>query len=173
MRSIVLLLLTAASFAQSAHPGFSHVRRDGQITLDASVKRVFPLFGPLNEAKWAPGWQPLIKYRGNTDLGMVFTTNSSPHPATWIVSLYDENSHSIQYTVVFGDDHVEQLDISCQAASAAETRCHIGYSMTALTDSARDAVENYTQEKHEQRIAHWQMAINHYLETGTRINRHE
>jgi len=75
--------------------------------------------------------------------------------------------------VVFADDRVEQLDISCQSASAAESRCTIGDAITALADSARTGVENYTQERHEQRIAHWQIAINHYLETGTRIKRHE
>ena len=172
MRSIVLLFVVAG-FAQSATPGSEHVRRTGQITLEGSVDKVFPLFGPVEEAKWAPGWEPSIKYGGNAELGTVFTTGLSPHPAIWIVSGYDRNTHSIQYTVVFAEDRVEQLDISCQAASAAESRCDIGYGMTALTDSARGAVEAYTQDKHERRIAHWQMAINHYLETGNRITRHE
>jgi hypothetical protein len=173
MMWIVLLLLTTASFAQSVHPDSSHVHRDSQITLAASVETVFPLFAPMNEGKWAPGWQPMIKYRGNTDLGSVFTTGSTPRPAIWIVSLYDENSYFIQYTVVFAGDRVEQLDIRCQPSSAAESRCNIGESITALTDRGRAAVDKYTQQRHEQRIAHWQMAINHYLATGSRIKHHE
>jgi hypothetical protein len=175
MRSIVLLLFVAAGFAQSVKPASAHVRRTGQITLQGPVEKVFPLFGPVDEAKWAPGWEPSIKYGANAELGTVFTTDSSSpsHPATWIVSRYDGKAHDMQYIVVFPEDRVVQLDIACQSGNAGETRCDVTYAITALSDSAHPAVERYTQEKHEQRIARWQMAINHYLQTGARIEPHD
>jgi hypothetical protein len=171
MRLLVLLLLVAAGFAQSTKP--VHVRRAGQITLRGPVDKVFPLFGPVDEAKWAPGWEPSIQYGGNAELGTVFTTHSSPHPATWIISRYDGKAHSMQYTVVFPEDRVVQLDIACQSGNGDETYCGVVYAMTALSEAGRPGVEHYTQERHEERIAHWQMAINHYLQTGKRVEPHE
>ncbi|PYY15734.1 MAG: hypothetical protein DMG61_06310 [Acidobacteria bacterium] len=173
MRVFLLLLFVVAGFAHNAKPEFAHVRRSGQIILHGLVEKVFPLFGPVEEAKWAPGWEPSIKYGGNAEAGTVFTTASKPHPATWIVSRYDGNAHVMQYTVVFPEDRVVQLDIACQSGIVGETRCEIAYAMTALLASARSVVEGYSQEKHEERLAHWQMAINHYLQTGRRIESHE
>ena len=173
MRSLVFLLFVASVLAQNARPESARVRRVGKITLRASVDKVFPLFGPVEEAKWAPGWEPSIKYGGNAELGTVFTTDGLPQLATWIVSRYDGKAHDMQYTVFFPEDRVVQLDIRCQPASVNSTSCEIAYAITRLTEVGRTAVESYTQEKHEQRIAHWQMAINHYLATGTRIEHHE
>jgi len=173
MRLLVLLLFAAGCSAQNAKPEFAHVRRAGQIVLHGPVARVFPLFGPVDEAKWAPGWEPSLKYGGNAEVGTVFTTVAASHSATWIVSRYDDEAHDMQYTVVFPEDRVVQLDIGCHSGNAGETRCDVTYTMTALSDLARPAVEHYTQEKHEERIAHWQAAINHYLQTGTRMDHHE
>lgn len=172
MRSTVLLLFVAVIFAQTAKPGATRVRRSGEITLRGPVERVFPLFGPLDEAKWAPGWEPSIKYGGNAELGTVFTTNASPHPATWIVTRFDAASHSMQYTTVFPEDRVVQLDIACQPFDHGDTRCEVGYAITALNNST-SSIERYTQERDAERLAHWQLAINHYLETGERIGPHE
>ena len=173
MKSMMLLLFVAASFTQITHLGSSHVRRTGHITLHGAVEKIFPLFGPLDEAKWAPGWEPSIKYGGNAELGTVFTTETPTHSATWIVTRYDGKSHDIQYTNVFPENRVVQLDIGCRPEKTTETLCDIAYAMTALNESGRQAIEHYTQEKHEERIAHWQMAINHYLQTGRRISPHD
>ena len=170
MRLFLLLLFVATGFAQSVRP--AHVRRTGQIVLQGRIERVFPLFGPVDEAKWAPGWEPAIKHGGNAEVGTVFTVDS-PHAATWIVTRYDVKAHDMQYTVVFQEDRVVQLDIGCQSGNLSETCCDIAYTITALSDSGRQVVEHYTQEKHDERIAHWQLAINHYLQTGKRIEPHE
>ncbi|HWC16485.1 MAG TPA: hypothetical protein VG498_05700 [Terriglobales bacterium] len=172
MRPIVFLLFLVAGFAQSAPQESAHVRRTGHITLHGSVDKVFPLFGPTDEAKWAPGWEPSIKYIGNGELGAVFTTGGSPR-TTWIVSRYESKAHDRQYTVFFPEDRVVQLDVTCRALSAGATSCEIAYALTAITAAARQAVGSYTQEEHDKRIAHWQLAINHYLETGTRIEHHD
>jgi hypothetical protein len=173
MRLMVLLLFVAVGYAQSVQRRPTHVRRIGHITLHGAVERVFPLFGPLDEAKWAPGWEPSIKYGGNAESGTVFTTESSTHPAIWIVTRYDAQSHDMQYTTVFPEDRVVQLDIACHSGNASETLCNVAYAITTLSDLARPSIERYTQQRHEERIAHWQMAINHYLQTGTRIAPHE
>ena len=173
MKLLTLLLFLAGGFSQDAKLGSAQVRRTGEITLHAPLEKVFPLFGPVDEAKWAPGWQASIKHGGNAEVGTVFTTDASGHQATWIVSRYDEERRAIQYTVVFPEDRVVQIDIECQFRNANETRCQIAYVMTALSEAGARTVNQYTQEKHDQRLAHFQMAINHYLQTGKRIGSHE
>ena len=113
-----------------------------------------------------------MMYGGNAEAGTVFTT-ALPHPATWVVPRYDSKAHDIEYIVVFPEDRVVQIDIECQFRNANETRCQIAYVMTALSEAGARTVNQYTQEKHDQRLAHFQMAINHYLQTGKRIEPHE
>ena len=173
MKLFALLLFVGSGFPEHANLGSAHVRRTGEITLHASVEKVFPLFGPVDEAKWAPGWQPAIKHGGNAEVGTVFTTDGSGNQATWIVSRYDGQQRIMQYTVVFPEDRVVQIDIECQSRNANEARCSVAYAMTALSEAGRQRVDHYTQEKHNERLAHWQMAMNHYFETGTRIESHE
>src|SRR5438067_506149 len=124
MKLLTLLLFVACCFSQDANLGSAQVRRMGEITLHAPLEKVFPLFGPVDEAKWAPGWQASIKHGGNAEVGTVFTTDASGHQAMWIVSRYEEERRAIQYTVVFPEDRVVQIDIECQFRNANETRCH-------------------------------------------------
>jgi hypothetical protein len=45
--------------------------------------------------------------------------------------------------------------------------------LLAVAPSARQAIERYTEERHHERLTHFQMALKHYLKTGTRIAHHE
>lgn len=172
MPLVLILIFVGLGLAQSSRPAPpTHVMRSGDITLHGSVDKVFPLFGPVEEMKWAPGWEPSIKYGSNSEPGTIFTLDD-PHPMTWVLSHFDSKSHMLQYVVV-GSDRVMEIDIDCHASGSAETKCNFTYSITALLPSAQQAVENYSQEKHAQRLMHLQMAINHYLATGRRLAHHE
>jgi len=140
--------------------------------LHGSIEKVFPLFGPVEEEKWAGGWEPSIKYGGNAEEGTVFTT-LDPHPATWVLDRYDAKAHAIRYLIVSPELRVVQIDINCQAAGKAETRCEVSYTMTALSDLGETLVGNYAQSNHDHRIRQWQIAVDHYLQTGTRTAHHE
>jgi len=173
MQSVALLVLSALMLTQIvASAKSTHVRRTGQITLHGSIERVFPLFGPLEEEKWAEGWKPAMKYGGNSEEGTVFTT-IDPHLATWVLDRYDVKAHAIRYVIVAPELRVTQIDIGCQAEGAVETRCEVTYTMTALSDLGETLVENYTQSHHEHRIQQWQTASDHYLQTGIRMVHHE
>jgi hypothetical protein len=49
------------------------------IVLRASVAEVTPLFGPVREAEWAPGWTPHFLHlpEGAQREGIIFTTSAS------------------------------------------------------------------------------------------------
>ena len=173
MQLLLVLAFAAIGLVQSSAPTpLTHVTRSGEITLQAPVERVFPLFGPIDESKWAEGWEPSIKYGSNSQAGTVFTIDD-PHPMTWILTRFESQSHRLQYVIVTQNDRVMQIDVGCRAAGDTETLCSVAYSLTALAPSAQPAIENYTEERHHERLMHFQMALNHYLKTGTRITHHE
>ena len=85
------------------------------ITLNGPMKKVFPLFGPIEEMKWADGWSPEIVFSnsGGVEKHLVFKTE--PHHAheetdyTWIVSRYEPERAHIEYTV-FTNEHIRKFN---------------------------------------------------------------
>ena len=174
--------LTIASFAAllagsflapgpEAQPAL-HVEQSATITVAAPVDKVFPLFGPVEEARWADGWAPVVLYQGKHMEGTVFTT-SAPHEAFWVLALWDETGHRVRYAEVVPGRYVVQIDVACRAASASETRCEVTYAFTSLGKDGDGFLQQYTRERHAERIAHWERALNHYLQTGELLRGHE
>ena len=67
------------------------ITKSATIILNADITAVFPLFGPIEEKKWAEGWNPKILHPENTliEEGMVFVTISSAEKETeslWAVT---------------------------------------------------------------------------------------
>ena len=149
-----------------------HVDLSGAITLHAPVERVFPLFAPVEEAKWAEGWAPVILYQGKNREGTVFTT-SGTHQAVWVLARWDEAAHAVHYESVVPGVHVSHIAIACTAAGAQETRCTVFYSLTSLGGAGDDLIAQWSQQRHRERLASWERAINHFLQTGRRLPHHE
>lgn len=167
----VLALATFAGSGPQAQPAL-HVERTAAITVAAPIARVFPLFGPVEEARWADGWAPTVLHQGKDMEGTVFVTRA-PHAAFWVLALWDEGAHRIRYEEVVPEHYVVQIDIACRAASASETRCEVTYSYTSLGADGDAFLQQYTAEHHVQRIGQWERALNHYLQTGERLPGHE
>ena len=154
------------------------VARASTITLDGALARVFPLFGPIKEKVWAEGWNPVILVGdpGRVEEHMVFRTQSGHSEdagqATWIVSKYDPEISLIEYTV-FTQERIWWICIECRAREADEsTDAFIKYTYLGLNEQA----SRYNDEALERMFRHdlkdWEMAINHYLRTGTQL-RHD
>lgn len=164
-------LLAVASVAGPPQPAL-HVERSATITVAAPIDKVFPLFGPVEEAKWADGWAPDVLHQAKEMEGTVFVTRS-PHPAFWVVALWDGAGHHVRYDEVVPDHYVVQIDVACRAGSASETRCQVTYSYTSLGPDGDAFLQQYTSEHHARRISQWERALNHYLQTGERLRGHE
>ncbi len=65
----------------------------------------------------------------------------------------------------FKDDVV----IRVRAADAGRSSATVRYEYTGLDANGLVLVDEYTSGKHEERVAGWARAVNHYLETGTRL----
>jgi hypothetical protein len=144
----------------------------------APPERVFPLLCPVREADWVPGWQYRLIYSesGVAEGGCVFITpNEDGSETTWVVTDYDPASFRIAFAWVNPGLAAAQIRISLSRrsggnASLDETSAHIQYAYTGLSIEGNREVERYDQQWFGHKMQSWEAAINHYLQTGRRID---
>ncbi len=136
--------------------------RRGSFHIHASIDVVFPMFTPEGEKAWAAGWNPeyVAPADGKTTPGMVFRTQHSG-PKTWVMTTFDPQQHRAEY-VNFGPDLVVQVKVTCRS-DAEGTVADVTYVHTGLNESGNKLVDDYTQERHEKQMLHWQQAIDEVL----------
>ena len=153
------------------------VSKTSTITLNASLERVFPLFGPIREIEWAEGWQPELVYgpAGSVAEHMVFKTQAHSHGEpdyVWTVSKYAPDQALIEYTV-FTPERLWTITIQCwQAAAAPTTQAEITYTYTGLSEHGNVLNARALQAMYAHDLKDWEAAINFYLETGKRLTHH-
>ena len=147
------------------------ISRTSSITLNASLKTVFPLFGPIEEKKWAYGWNPQIIFSSTNKLEqkMVFKTGQKEKVETdsiWVVSRFLPQQALIEYTV-FTFDKVWWITIQCQKEiSNQTTRAKITYTFTGLTEKGNASIIKHLARIYAHDLKDWEEAINYYLKTG-------
>ncbi|MFQ6087966.1 MAG: hypothetical protein ACE5K0_03580 [Candidatus Methanofastidiosia archaeon] len=153
------------------------ISRTSIITLNAPLKRVFPLFGPIKEKEWAEGWNPEIIY-SNTNLleeYMVFKTKSHGHGEPnyiWIVTKYMPEQPLIEYTV-FTTERLWCIAIKCsENTTNQKTEAEITYTYTGLTEKGNAINEKALQVMYSNDLKDWEEAINYYLKTGEKLKHH-
>jgi hypothetical protein len=146
-----------------------------QITLNGGLKTVFPLFGPVEEAKWAPGWAPNLVF--STDNAIeehtVFTTKAH-HPQevdyTWVISKYAPESAQVEYTV-FAAERLWWISIHCsETIDGAHTVAEICYTFVGLTDKGNMMNKHILTAMFAHDLKDWEEQINYYLESGQQKN---
>ena len=103
-----------------------HAENKGSFFVPFPVRRVFPLYGPVEEAKRAPGWEPQWLYPSRAsaqasvpERGWVFITGeNSEKKKLWYLQKADFFQHEISYTVYWPDLMVYRIDVG--AASSVE-----------------------------------------------------
>ena len=148
--------------------------RTATMRLEGAIQEVFPLFTPIREKEWAPGWDPQPVWPANGDVveGMVFTVDETPGRVFWVVTHYDPARHSISYANVLPGQTLNRIEITCKAAGTNETDCTVRYAFVGLSDEGNKFVEMHTEEAYAAKMQHWVKAINHALRTGKTIEGH-
>lgn len=137
----------------------------------AAAEKVFPLLCPVREADWIPDWKYRLVYSktGVAELGCVFTTpNNDGSETTWVVTEYDPVNRRIAFAWVWPRMIATRLSIRLEPG-AAETKSHISYEYTALSEAGEREMEGYGEEWFAAKMNGWESAINHYLRTGQMI----
>jgi hypothetical protein len=145
---------------------FSHTQI---LTLDSTIDQVFPLFGPLEERRWAHGWNPTVLYSESAlgdSAGTVFTSNLPGEPETvWYVVQFDSIQHLVEYVRVTPGHKIALVRVCCDALPDERTSAAVTYAFTALSDAGNCELAHLERD-HPSSVQHWQHAINHYLRTG-------
>jgi hypothetical protein len=154
---------------------YERISCNATIQLNAPIEIVFPLFGPVEEKKWAYGWNPEIIYSKNksAEQHMIFRTkgrNEGESFYTWIISNHDPNQYLIEYTVSTSN-RVWFITVSC-AEKDKQTVASITYTFTNLTDEGREFNRTALDKMYAEELKDWERAINYYLATGEVLVEH-
>jgi hypothetical protein len=163
---IQLILLLGALNAGSASPApLVPVRLTRSYTqqLDAPPGVVFPLLGPVQEKKWAHGWDPAFVYPpgGADERGCVFTTGGGA--TVWILTVFDEPSLRVEYVHVTAGVRVAELHITLAAEGATGTAAVISYTWTGLSARSNEFIEAHRGPLFEAGMREWESGFNAYL----------
>ena len=164
-----LLLQSTMNSFQARRVSRSHL-----IILNDEPGKIFNLFTPEEEKKWAPGWDfiPLYPEEGTVEKNMMFTTTGHDHAkqdALWIVCNYKPLSFCIEYLRIEPGIKIGKIEVVCDEAGNGKTSVMVKYTYTSLSDEGNLFLDSFTEEFFSEYISFWEKAINHYLRTGEMI----
>jgi len=152
---------------QASAIGPVRISQTRTIVLGGTPDEVYPLFGPIREKEWAPGWDPTIIYPigAPVEVHMVFTARShGADESTWTISTYDPDHGFIEYTV-FAPGRLWTITIRCGTGQAdGTTRAEITYTYTGVTDEGRRLNEAALVRIFHRDLKDWEEQIDRALD---------
>jgi uncharacterized protein (TIGR00369 family) len=142
----------------------------GRIRLNGPVERVFPLFSPVGEKSWVPGWDPELLHPPGASWrdGLIFRTAEDSGPAVWIVSDLDVATHRVTYHRVEPSLYVARIDVTCEEVSAGVTDVSTAYTFVGLSEEGNRAISAMTALEYEAKMTRWTTWLEHHLKGGAR-----
>ena len=170
MHAFPLLTLLARGIASSSQteetgkPALAHTHNEFHFTVQAPYEQVFPLFGALEEKKWAKTWEPQFIHPSpaHDERGMVFTREHNGMSSVWTCTAFDEAAGYVQYVNVVKDTMVTLIEIHLTKAGTSETHVSVVYERTALRPEANEQVAQLAKGDANSG-PDWSEAINGYL----------
>jgi len=137
-------------------------------SIEGTPEEIFPLYCPVKEADWCPGWDPEVVYSesGLVEPDCVFVTRDGEAESTWFVTVQDPERSFVEMIKHTPGVTFVKLRISLQPISARLTHATISYSYTSLSTAGDKILEEFTGENYKTMMAAWESAMNHYLKTG-------
>ena len=136
------------------------ISQSGELRLRGPVEKAFSLFTPKGELLWIPTWKytPVYPPNGETEQNRVFYTEDGAN--TWTLAHYDPPNRSIY--VFMNTNVVVRIEVTCRAASPAETIMRITHTWTALTDQAHNLFP--TDDAYKLKMENWKTWLDEYAE---------
>jgi hypothetical protein len=138
-------------------------------TADLAYPLAAPLFGALEEQKWAEGWKPVFIYPNPAadQEGAVFRVEHPGNSSVWTTTVFDLPGGHVQYLVVLNNIVLTRIDIRLSRNGAEKTDVSVLYERTAIDPSANDVVRGLAKQD-AGHADEWRDAINAY---GARLTR--
>lgn len=149
----------------------NRVKRSYTQFLAAPPAGVFPVLCPVREEEWVPGWEPelVISGSGVAEEDCMFVTPADPAAAIWIVTRYDRAAHELTMYKVTPGHTVGRLDVALDSDGKGGTEAEVSYEYTSLGPAGDAFLDDFTEEWYRGFMQGWELALNHYLETGEKI----
>jgi hypothetical protein len=157
----------------SAEMAGNRVRHSYVQTIHAPADWVFAILEPVEEVKWAPGFEYRWVYARNGEHaqsgqeGDVFVTQhhsglGSHGTAVWVITRRDAKERRVQFVRFIPDFQVTQIDIHV-VPDGRGSKCEVIYTYTALSEKGREQVKGMTREHYEAQMKEWEEQVNTYL----------
>lgn len=148
------------------------ISQSATMKLYGTIEEVFPLFGPIREMDWEPGWSPKVIYPKDqlVEEHMIFTSPGRFEGEalyTWMITQYYPEQYMIEYTVSTSD-RVWTIRVKC-LSQEGNTLATVTYTYTGLNNRGNDLNEIALKNMYERNLEDWAEALNYYLETGRAI----
>jgi hypothetical protein len=164
-----LIFMTMQSYIYATAQNFTAEKyvQGASIVLNANIDKVFPLFGAMEEKKWAADWHPTPVYpaSGNMEEGFIFQSPDhvpgSP-PLTWVVAKYDLLNHQVTY-IITSANRVIIISVNCTKLDDNSTKADITYQLTGLTEEGNEVSHHLITSVFKHNLKDWETAINTYL----------
>jgi hypothetical protein len=161
-----VISITTLFAASSPQPILRQRTKSFTIALNGPVPKVTPLFGPIREAEWAPGWRPhfLHPLEGKQIEGAVFTTRSANgRERLWLLTDYNVDQGRVDYAVITPGFTANEIQIRVVDDGEQRSRATITYRHSALAPEGNDEVAKLDEHWADEQRAHWESAINALL----------
>jgi hypothetical protein len=169
---LILLIIGQmnSAFAQTINSFIpERIQKSASFTVNTTIEKAFPLFGPVREKAWAAGWEPQIIYSTHPEAEehMVFKTSGNFHTDgdyLWVISQFRPADYFIEYTV----STTQRLwFVSVQCASMGKnTSVRVTYTYTGLSEHGNQLNRLALEKMYAHDLADWEEAINYYIATG-------
>lgn len=137
----------------------------GGFALPCPVETAFPLFSPLGEKDWVPGWNPTLLHPTGVGWaeGQVFTTQEEKGEAVWVVTRLDHVRHEAGYARVEPGRWVAQVQVRCEPRGAATTDVRVQYTFIGLSDAGSAEIAAMTEDAYAEKMMRWRRLIEEHL----------
>jgi hypothetical protein len=141
-------------------------RLAGRIRVAAPIERAFPLFSPLGEKVWVPGWQPELLHPSGVDWaeGLIFRTRGETGDAIWVVTRLDWSAGSVEYHRVEPDLYVARVSVQCTPVTEVVTEVATEYEFVGLSERGNTEIARMTPESYAEKMTRWSSWIDGALE---------
>lgn len=142
-----VVALARTRMEESSSTGLAHTRTEFSFTVNAPFEQVVPLFGALEERKWAEGWDPQFIYPmpARDVEGEVFKVQHGRNASIWINTALDFAAGHIQYAHVLNNAIATFIDIHASRSGPDRTTVTVSYERTALAPDADEHVRYLTK----------------------------
>jgi hypothetical protein len=158
-----IALLHSALVGETATVALEQRAQSFAVGLNGSVADVTPLFGPVGEAEWAPGWSPRFIHPAQRvqEEGVIFTTTSGQSKdRLWVLTVYDPREGRVGYIVVTPGLAATEIQIRVVPDGEQHCKATITYRRWALRPEGNQEVAQLDAHWTKDQQIHWETAIN-------------